>query len=311
MHFHQELHRLTATMRFHYFIIFFFAFAWSVSIKRELGEELVARDSKLKAAKDILTSVTKIAGGKLKSGGSSSKNDDMSDSEQSDSNEVSQPIPDNTPAPAPAPAPAPGAGLGDKLKTFVIGQLKGLLAKITNLLKSKVLQKVDKIKSKVAPPPSAAPAKRDLEESLAELMQALEATTTFTTDSDSDVLLRRTLVEDVMTQVFVALKRSGLIDYVIRMSLTDEEVRAGVADITVELIRADVIPYSEVFTALQESGLALDVVKFSLTDAQTRLGLIDLVLELVPQLIEICTPTVVSKANFSSLLVTSTTTLTA
>lgn len=92
--------------------------------------------------------------------------------------------------------------------------------------------------------------------------------------------------QEVTVLIFDALKESGLINDVIKMSLTDDETRAAVADITIDLIEADVIPYHEVFTALKTSGLATDVIKFAITDDETRQGLIKLVIELVPQLLE-------------------------
>lgn len=101
---------------------------------------------------------------------------------------------------------------------------------------------------------------------------------------DSFDLESRTFLDDAMVQIFTLLKRSGLINNIIRQSLTDPQVRAGVADITVELIDARVIPYDEVFEALMSSGMAIDVVRYSLTDQETRSGLVQLVIELIPEL---------------------------
>ena len=92
--------------------------------------------------------------------------------------------------------------------------------------------------------------------------------------------------EEALTTVFVALKNSMLLNPIIRYSLTDDEIRRGIIDLTIELLKADVIPYREIFVALNESGLAIDVIKFLLTDEETRQGEIDLIIELIKQLIE-------------------------
>lgn len=92
--------------------------------------------------------------------------------------------------------------------------------------------------------------------------------------------------EEALTTVFVALKNSMLLNPIIRYSLTDDEIRQGIIDLTIELLKADVIPYREIFVALNESGLAIDVIKFLLTDEETRQGEIDLIIELIKQLIE-------------------------
>uniref|UniRef100_A0A0L0NVI3 Uncharacterized protein n=1 Tax=Candidozyma auris TaxID=498019 RepID=A0A0L0NVI3_CANAR len=101
---------------------------------------------------------------------------------------------------------------------------------------------------------------------------------------DEFQLAERAFLDDAMVHIFVLLKRSGLINSIIRQSLSDEDVREAIAKITIELIDADVIPYAEVFEALKDSGLALDVVKFSLTDPETRSGLVQLIVELIPEL---------------------------
>lgn len=110
---------------------------------------------------------------------------------------------------------------------------------------------------------------------------------------DMDILERRGLIDDTMMRVFVLLQRLGLLNLIIRQSLMDPNTRASVAATTIELIRADVIPYTEVFTALKDSGLALDVIKFTLTDKETQRGLIELILELFPELTGLCVQLVV------------------
>lgn len=97
---------------------------------------------------------------------------------------------------------------------------------------------------------------------------------------------KRALVDETLTRVFKTLKRSGLINDVLRMSLTDESVRESIVAVTVELIDAEVIPYEEIFDALVDSGLALDVVRFALTDEDTRDGLVQLIVDLIPELLE-------------------------
>lgn len=103
--------------------------------------------------------------------------------------------------------------------------------------------------------------------------------------ADSKDLDKRDIVDELLVKVFYALKKSGLLNSIIKMSLTDDEVRPIIVDITIDLIEADVIPYEEIFEALKDSGLAVDVVKFILTDPETRQGLIDFIKELIPQLI--------------------------
>lgn len=260
-------------MKFLTLLCGWFALSSALSIKREVDTDLVAREneqSKLQAAKSILGTISKISGSNDKQGDAS----DCDDGDSSESGVLQPPQPAGTPTPAPVPAKT---SLKEKVKQYVKGKLGALFDKVKALVTSKVKEKVLKKMNK-----NGVAKREEVEVEQVELHP-------------------RTLVEDAMTQVFVALKRSGLINYVIRLSLTDDEVRAGVADITIELIRADVIPYSEVFNALRESGLALDVVKFSLTDAETRQGLIELVLELVPQLVEVCTPAVVANGDFSSM----------
>lgn len=111
------------------------------------------------------------------------------------------------------------------------------------------------------------------------------------------ILERRGLIDDTMSRVFVLLQRLGLLNQIIRQSLVDPDTRAGVAATTVELIRADVIPYAEVFTALKDSGLALDVIKFTLTDKETQRGLIELILQLFPELTGLCVQLVVESSD--------------
>lgn len=94
------------------------------------------------------------------------------------------------------------------------------------------------------------------------------------------------LIEGLLERVFIGLKNADLINPILKFSLTDEKVRAGLIDITIELLKADVIPWYEIFVALNDSGLAVDTIKFLITDPETRQGQIDLILELIPRLIE-------------------------
>lgn len=276
-------------MRFVSFVCFVAVTVLGLSVQNEFQSpqyQLGARDDsvkQLKVANDILATINKFS-----EKGTSTPDSNLRDSEPSVSKKNvpsprSQPVTPNAATPIQSPkqkAKTVAASVKSKFIDFIKVKLSALLAKAKALAKSKAQQQINKAKQatakKLSPPP-----KREV------------------IDSDSSHELEaRSLIDNVMTQVFVALKRSGLINYVIRLSLTDAEVRAGVADITIELIRADVIPYQEVFHGLQQSGLALDVVKFSLTDAETRLGLVDLLMELVPQLVEICGPGVLSNADF-------------
>lgn len=100
-----------------------------------------------------------------------------------------------------------------------------------------------------------------------------------------ELMKRGDTVEYLLTKVFVALKRSGLIMPIIKMSLTNEDIRAALIDMTIQLLEADVIPYEDIFYALKDSGLALQVVGFSLQDDCTRRGLGKLIVELIPELI--------------------------
>lgn len=95
------------------------------------------------------------------------------------------------------------------------------------------------------------------------------------------------VIEELLTKVFISLKSSQLINPILRFSLTDYEVRQGLIDITIQLLKADVIPWEEIFNALKDSGLAVDVIKFLLTDSESRSGTVDLVLELLPKLLEL------------------------
>lgn len=294
-------------MRFIYVFYVFVTIATALSIKKDLTSELQARDdsaSKVQAAKAILSSLHKLKG-----------------TEETNDDKENQPA--DAPAPKPETKPEPKAPVAEKtpsespnFKTKVMNFLKGkmtaLMEKMKGKVKAKAHEKMEKLKGSMVKAPkeegatvvtkqkSAATTKKEGSKKEVEIVHDKREFALALAEDDF-TLDTRGLVDDVMTQVFVALKRSGLIDHIIRMSLTDDEVRSLVASITIELIRADVIPYTEVFTALQESGLALDVVKFSLTDAETRLGLIALVMELVPQLVEICSPIALSQADLSKL----------
>ncbi|CAH6722493.1 hypothetical protein CLIB1444_09S04786 [[Candida] jaroonii] len=94
------------------------------------------------------------------------------------------------------------------------------------------------------------------------------------------------IVEGLLTKVFVSLKSSQLINPILRFSLTDDQVRQGIIDMTIQLLQANVIPWEEIFNALKNSGLAVDVIKFLLTDPESRSGTVSLVLELLPKLLE-------------------------
>lgn len=50
-------------------------------------------------------------------------------------------------------------------------------------------------------------------------------------------IVARGFFDNAIVQVFRMLKQSGLINDVIRMALTDEEVRGAVAEITIDLVR--------------------------------------------------------------------------
>lgn len=99
-------------------------------------------------------------------------------------------------------------------------------------------------------------------------------------------ILADEIIEDLLTTVFISLKKSGLINGIVKKSLTDEEIRIGVISVTIELISADIIPYEEIFVALKDSGLVIDIAKATLTDPEMRNGTIQLVKEMVPELIK-------------------------
>lgn len=105
-------------------------------------------------------------------------------------------------------------------------------------------------------------------------------------DKSSISDLKDELIETLLTKVFISLKNSDLINPILKFSLTDDKVRSSIVDITVELLKADVIPYYEIFVALRDSGLAIQVIQFLLTDPETRQGQIDLIIELIPRLLE-------------------------
>lgn len=99
-------------------------------------------------------------------------------------------------------------------------------------------------------------------------------------ENDGD-LDKRDLLDDVLNRIFLALKRSGLVVAIVKMSLEDDDVRAGLTEIIIDLLEADVIPYYEIFEALKESGLAVEVVKSTLTDPETREGALELAREVI------------------------------
>ncbi|CAK7895459.1 hypothetical protein CAAN1_12S04698 [[Candida] anglica] len=109
-----------------------------------------------------------------------------------------------------------------------------------------------------------------------------------------EVVEKRDLVDDLLVKVFTALKDSGLVTSIVKMSLTDDEVRPAITEITIDLIEADVIPYEEVFVALKDSGLAVDVIRNILLDPETREGAVLLIREMVPELMK---PTPVTSLN--------------
>lgn len=94
-------------------------------------------------------------------------------------------------------------------------------------------------------------------------------------------------LEEWTLWALIMLKKSGIVSDTIKNSLTDDEVRHLVAELTIEILKADVIPYEEVFRALKESGLAQSIVDETLTDKATRRGLVKLIVELTPQLVEL------------------------
>ncbi|CAG90357.1 DEHA2G07964p [Debaryomyces hansenii CBS767] len=104
-------------------------------------------------------------------------------------------------------------------------------------------------------------------------------------DSEEMGLAKRDFVEDLLVKVFVALKKSGLVNSIVKMSLTDCDVRPAIIDILIELLEADVIPWEEIFVALKDSGLAVDVINDLFTDPETREGLVQFTAELIPDLL--------------------------
>ena len=93
------------------------------------------------------------------------------------------------------------------------------------------------------------------------------------------------MVDDLLLKVFNLLKDSGLINEIIRMSLTDPLVRRSLTDVTARLLKARVVPWDDIFIALRRHGLAFEVVEFTLTNAETRAGLASFVVELLPRLV--------------------------
>lgn len=104
-------------------------------------------------------------------------------------------------------------------------------------------------------------------------------------DSEEMGLAKRDLVEDLLVKVFVALKKSGLVNSIVKMALTDCDVRPAIIDILIELLEADVIPWEDIFDALKDSGLAVDVINELFTDPETREGLVQFTAELIPDLL--------------------------
>lgn len=104
-------------------------------------------------------------------------------------------------------------------------------------------------------------------------------------ESEEMGLAKRDLVEDLLVKVFVALKKSGLVNSIVKMALTDCDVRPAIIDILIELLEADVIPWEDIFVALKDSGLAVDVINELFTDPETREGLVQFTAELIPDLL--------------------------
>ncbi|CUM49900.1 uncharacterized protein AC631_00836 [Debaryomyces fabryi] len=104
-------------------------------------------------------------------------------------------------------------------------------------------------------------------------------------ESEEMGLEKRDLVEDLLVKVFVALKKSGLVNSIVKMALTDCDVRPAIIEILIELLEADVIPWEDIFVALKDSGLAVDVINELFTDPETREGLVQFTTELIPDLL--------------------------
>ena len=104
-------------------------------------------------------------------------------------------------------------------------------------------------------------------------------------DNELVSMVKRDLVDDLLLKVFNLLKDSGLINEIIRMSLTDPLVRRSLTDVTARLLKARVVPWDDIFIALRRHGLAFEVVEFTLTNAETRAGLASFVVELLPRLV--------------------------
>lgn len=172
----------------------------------------------------------------------------------------------------------------NQLKHHSLLKIKEIAAQLLELIKKKIAEAVDIGKTKAG---DIVDEKKGALKDTVDKKLGINATTSDLVAREFDLfgLEERGLLDDAMTHIFVLLKRSGLINSVIRQSLVDDQVRHGVASITIELIEADVIPYTEVLEAMKDSGLALDVIKFSLTDSETRAGLIQLIIELIPELI--------------------------
>lgn len=172
----------------------------------------------------------------------------------------------------------------EQLKHHSLLKIKEITAQLLELIKKKIADAVDLGKTKAGEVVDKK--KGDIKDAVDKKLHPNSTTNALVAREFDDFdLEERGLLDDAMTHIFVILKRSGLINSIIRQSLVDDQVRHGVASITVELIEADVIPYTEVLTAMKDSGLALDVIKYSLTDSETRAGLIQLIVELIPELI--------------------------
>lgn len=172
----------------------------------------------------------------------------------------------------------------EQLKHHSLLKIKEITAQLLELIKKKIADAVDLGKTKAGEVVDKK--KGDIKDAVDKKLHPNTTTEALVArEFDEFNLEERGLLDDAMTHIFVILKRSGLINSIIRQSLVDDQVRHGVAGITVELIEADVIPYTEVLEAMKDSGLALDVIKFSLTDNETRAGLIQLIIELIPELI--------------------------
>lgn len=95
------------------------------------------------------------------------------------------------------------------------------------------------------------------------------------------------MMTGLLVKVFTALKKSGLVNVIVQMSLADEQSREGVAKMTVLMIERSDTMLLRLFAAMKKTGLAKSTIRFMMLDPEVRVGIAALVAEMNPLMIEL------------------------